>query len=592
MKDRNPPELRFSPNPNSAHLVDWRPWDQAALEEAKRKDRLILLSISAVWCHWCHVMDESTYSKKEIIDIINENFIPVRVDADMRPDVDNMYNQGGWPSTVFLTPDGEIVHGGTYIPPDDMFVRLERLIELYPAKRSMIESRFSDVKRELEMMKPTNIAPSTEQLRKVLNIIEESFDWTHGGFGSSQKFPNTDAIDLLTAQYSDSGNTKFREMVSITLGKMASGDIFDHVEGGFFRYSTKRDWSIPHYEKMLADNAGIIKNYLIASAVLDEPWMTNIAERTMKYVLDNLTDLKMYRFFGSQDADESYYIKNDRKGLKVPFIDKTTYTDSNARMISTLTYSYCLNGNYEHLALAERSAFFINESMYSPSAGVKHYYTGDTGFLSGVLSDNVLHAISLLDLYNVTGNNSYLRIARGISDLLIKDFFIEDVDRFRPSLNTTGTSPLHTGTLNDYNTCLVNFRVSLLFARLHYHLNLDEYLNTANKVLSSFGDIFDAYLPAAPVYGLALRWLFGDPLIFIIVAGQEVGSNFIGQIRKIHHPEKVVRLLSPDVDRTVIEDLGLPANVNAAYICEGKRCSRPVTEPDMIEREMQAFLKS
>src|SRR5512139_887628 len=117
-------EFRFSPRTNKAHLIRWRSWSLEMFDEAQKKHKLILLSISAVWCHWCHIMDETTYSNLELIDFINDNFIPVRVDADMRPDIDSLYNQGGWPSTTILTPQGEVISGGTYIPPEEMLARL------------------------------------------------------------------------------------------------------------------------------------------------------------------------------------------------------------------------------------------------------------------------------------------------------------------------------------------------------------------------------------------------------------------------------------------------------------------------------------
>jgi hypothetical protein len=131
-------DFRFSPKPNKAHLIQWRAWGQDSLEEAKKQDRLVLLSLSAIWCHWCHVMDETTYSNEEIIAFINDHFIPIRVDSDMRPDIDTLYNQGGWPSTVIMTPQGEVLTGGTYIPPDDMLGRLKRIADIFENDRGTI----------------------------------------------------------------------------------------------------------------------------------------------------------------------------------------------------------------------------------------------------------------------------------------------------------------------------------------------------------------------------------------------------------------------------------------------------------------------
>src|SRR5512144_2404081 len=144
-------EFRFSPRPNKAHLIQWRSWGADALAEARTRDRLILLSLSAVWCHWCHVMDETTYSDDEVIGFINANFIPVRVDADMRPDIDTLYNQGGWPSTAILTPQGEVISGGNYIPPGEMLGRLKRTAALYSGNRNAVLDRIEEIRAMKEL---------------------------------------------------------------------------------------------------------------------------------------------------------------------------------------------------------------------------------------------------------------------------------------------------------------------------------------------------------------------------------------------------------------------------------------------------------
>src|SRR5512146_156535 len=182
-------ELRFSSRPNKAHLIQWRSWGADALAEARTRDRLILLSMSAVWCHWCHVMDETTYSDDEIIGFINANFIPIRVDADMRPDIDTLYNQGGWPSTAILSPDGEVISGGNYLEPEELLARLKRALALYRSGRETISRGIEERKALKEMRRSreeegVHHLPDRDDAREIARVLEDAFDEKYGGFGT------------------------------------------------------------------------------------------------------------------------------------------------------------------------------------------------------------------------------------------------------------------------------------------------------------------------------------------------------------------------------------------------------------------------
>lgn len=173
MQDHNTDvsDFRFSPKPNNARLIRWRHWEREALEEAGKRGTLILLSISAVWCHWCHVMDETTYSDLEVIDFINRNLIPIRIDADLRPDIDSLYNQGGWPSTLILTPDGEILYGGTYISPQDMRLTLSKILEIHSNEKGRIDERISQIKAEKESAEIKASEPRCDDISRILSMI-------------------------------------------------------------------------------------------------------------------------------------------------------------------------------------------------------------------------------------------------------------------------------------------------------------------------------------------------------------------------------------------------------------------------------------
>jgi len=297
-------DFRFSPRPNKAHLVQWRNWGPEALEEARKKNRLILLSLSAVWCHWCHVMDETTYSNDELISYLNEHFIPIRVDADLRPDIDTLYNQGGWPSTTILTPQGEVISGGNYIPPEEMLARLKRTAALFSTDRSTITDRIEEVKamKELGRIREPGLSnpPDKGDLDKIVEVLKNSFDNIHGGFGYNQKFPNPDAIDFLLSRYARNKDESIKKIVTKTLDGMAKGGLYDKVEGGFFRYATKPDWSEPHYEKMLEVNAGLIRTYADASLAFNSKEYLAIVRESMGFVQARLYDPASGALYGSQ----------------------------------------------------------------------------------------------------------------------------------------------------------------------------------------------------------------------------------------------------------------------------------------------------
>ncbi|MBS1127500.1 MAG: hypothetical protein H6Q93_1489, partial [Nitrospirae bacterium] len=254
-------------------------------------------------------MDETTYSDVDVIAYINENFIPVRVDADMRPDIDGLYNQGGWPSTLVLTPEGNIVRGGTYILPEDMVSWLKKGVTAYRDDR-----RGSGEKREKKPEQAGEAKPEKPDLKRTVNNLRSAFDRQHGGFGMGQKFPNPEAIDFLLSAFTGSGDEETKEIITLTLDRMAAGEIYDDIGGGFFRYATRSDWSSPHYEKMLDLNAGLVRNYASASLALGKDSYRMVLGGTIGYIMHNLYDPKTGGFYGSQDADEGYYTAKTRGG--------------------------------------------------------------------------------------------------------------------------------------------------------------------------------------------------------------------------------------------------------------------------------------
>jgi uncharacterized protein YyaL (SSP411 family) len=307
--------------------VDWQEWGPEAFAKAQSEDKPILLDIGAVWCHWCHVMDRESYEDPMTAKIINDHFIAMKVDRDERPDVDTRYQaavasisgQGGWPLTAFLTPEGLPYFGGTYFPPKDQHGRpsLQRVLltmaEAFQTRRGEVDESAESVMAAIEQNETFHGGapdPGAELVAKLIASTLKQFDARHGGFGGQPKFPHPAAIDMLldTASRTEAGaeaNEAAKRAALVTLEKMAKGGIYDHLAGGFHRYSVDERWVIPHFEKMAYDNSGLLKNYVHAYQSFAAPECARIARETMQWMDEWLSDREHGGFYASQDADFS-----------------------------------------------------------------------------------------------------------------------------------------------------------------------------------------------------------------------------------------------------------------------------------------------
>jgi uncharacterized protein YyaL (SSP411 family) len=583
-------DFRFSPRPNRASLIQWREWSQETLEEAEKQDRLIVLALSAVWCHWCHVMDETTYSDEVIIGLINEKFIPVRVDADMRPDIDSLYNQGGWPSTVILTPGGEVLDGGNYIPPGDMKERLDRAFSLYTKDRDKIAKRMEEIKlRRMLMQGSMTGAPDKTDIDGIVELLKSMFDDRNGGFGSGQKFPNPDAADFLLSVHAKSRDAELRKIVTRTLDRMAQGEVYDHIEGGFFRYATKPDWSEPHYEKMLEVNAGLIRSYANASLAFGMDRYRRVVRESLRYVQGNLYDATSGALFGSQDADESYYRKQHRRKLTKPFVDRTVYADSASLMISALITAGEATGEQQYLPMAVKAGEFMIKNLYRPADGLFHSFRGGKASLPGLLNDNALFGSALLDLYNATGERRYLDRAGRVSQVITNKFYDPKARRFRSSLVAAGVAPLTPGILAEMNDRMANYRAARFLGRLSNYTRDKNVKEIVGAALTTLSATYRNYTPQAPSYGIALQWNIGEPVEIMVLADGNRVREYLAAVNNVYVPEKVVRVLSLAEDREEIKSYGYKTQ-ESVYLCAGRRCSKPIKDPGKVGDELRRFI--
>jgi uncharacterized protein len=313
-QETSPYLLQHAENP-----VDWNPWDEEALQRARDEDKVILLSIGYSACHWCHVMAHESFENDAIAAQMNDLFVNIKVDREERPDIDALYmasvqamtGHGGWPMTVFLTPEGKPFYGGTYFPPSDRggmpgFPRvMQGVHEAYQNRRDQVlesadtmANRLGDVfRRELP---PGALKP--ELFDNALDNLERQYDAANGGFGGAPKFPAAMTVDLLLRIHHRNGSEQALDMAHHTLDRMARGGLYDQVGGGFHRYTVDGVWLVPHFEKMLYDNALLADVYVQAYQATGEAFYRTIAEETLDYVLREMTSPEG-GFYSTQDAD-------------------------------------------------------------------------------------------------------------------------------------------------------------------------------------------------------------------------------------------------------------------------------------------------
>jgi uncharacterized protein YyaL (SSP411 family) len=312
--ETSPYLLQHAHNP-----VDWYPWGEEAFAKAREEDRPIFLSIGYSACHWCHVMERESFENEQTAAILNEDFVAIKVDREERPDVDSIYMQavqmmtghGGWPMSMFLTPSGKPFFGGTYFPPEDRhgmpsFQRvLEHVANVYRSRRDEVEEASNEVQtaiaRQLSVrMKGGAIEHSA--LDNAAAQIVGNYDPVHGGFGGAPKFPPSMTLDFLMQVSHRTSNPRLREIIVDTLTKMARGGIYDQVGGGFHRYSVDARWLVPHFEKMLYDNALLARLYTRAWQWTKEPLFAQTANETLGFVMREMTSPDG-AFYATLDAD-------------------------------------------------------------------------------------------------------------------------------------------------------------------------------------------------------------------------------------------------------------------------------------------------
>lgn len=590
-------EFRFSPRPNLAHEIKWSHCSDTVFEQARQEDKPVLLSISAVWCHWCHVMDEESYSYRPVIDLINKYYLPVRVDSDRRPDINRRYNMGGWPTTVVLTPDGYIIDGGTYMPPKELYGFLSEIRSLYRNHKDDF-ARQVRAAEEVFLRKSKKDAAPDSTLNdsiyyKAVTAVMNSYDDMYGGFGRQPKFPHPEMLDLLNRHYFKTKDEKVKEMVINTLDAMSEGGMYDREAGGFFRYSTTRDWSIPHYEKMLEDNARLLNTYLDSYMLYGRGKYKSVAEQVINFMNTTLLDLEKGTFGGSQDADEEYYKlkRTERAGKKPPYVDRTTYVDWNALAVSSYIKARYAIGAAECLSIALKNINFLLNECFDEKTGMVHYYLDGRGH-GGILSDQAHVIKALLDVYQSLGDFAYLEEAKKLAGLTCDIYFDKAGGGF---YEDAPESKVLKRILGGEKSPPLNGLMAEVLMTLHFLRGDRRFLDAARSTLEQFASADAEDIYRSPVLASALDLYLNGPVKVTIVGSPDDRKTLDFRIRtlKTYIPNRVVESLDVKTQYDTLRERGYEAVEGAAaYICMGSKCLEPVITVESMENAFEREFRS
>jgi uncharacterized protein len=405
--------------------VEWLEWSPAAFERARQESKPILLSISANWCHGCGVMDRVSYADPAVASAIAAGFVPVRVDADRRPDINDRYNLDGWPTTACLTSSGEILTGTTYLPADGLKAMLAEVSDAYATRREMLDDRATQAaaaRRARLRTRTVGVEPDLSAQAWIASQVVAQCDPDNGGFGSDGKFLHVAALSASLGEYAQTRDATLARALTLTLDGMAGGAIHDQIDGGFFRYAAGRDWTRPHTEKMLDDQIGLAVLYLDAARILEQPRWRDVARSVIGYVRRTLSDEASLAFFASQAADDAYYQVQTgalRRTLDPPTVDRTPFTDLTARAAAAWMQAGTALGD---VALSEAGARALDRILtltYRPGEGLAHWFDAHVG-VRGLLTDQVHASRALLMLHDATGNPTWSMLAEELMRTAIR----------------------------------------------------------------------------------------------------------------------------------------------------------------------------
>jgi uncharacterized protein YyaL (SSP411 family) len=645
INETSPYLLQHAHNP-----VDWYAWGPEALERAAKEDKLILLSIGYSACHWCHVMEHESFENPTIARLMNDNYVSIKVDREERPDLDQIYmtavqmmtGGGGWPMTVFLLPTGEPVFGGTYFPPEDRYGRpgfprvLETIAGAYRTRKEEILENAKGFREQLSkqaLRKGAGESIDASLLDHAYRAIGSRFDPREGGFGGAPKFPPSMSLDFLLRYHHRTGDEHALHMTALTLDKMACGGMYDQVGGAFHRYSTDDHWLVPHFEKMLYDNALLARVYVDAYRLIGKPLYKQIAEETLDFILREMR-APDGSFYSTQDADSEgvegkYYVWNldefravvgdDAEMLSrhfdvsehgnweesnilnvrvepdpalIPEIeaakkklyaarsqrvkpgrDEKILTDWNGLMLRAFAEAAAFLGRDDYREAAEANANFVLTTMWDGHRLLHAFKDGRARF-NGYLDDYANLADGLFALYELTFESKWRDACVQIVDRMIEQFWDSEGGGFYFTGKDHEALLTRTKDFFDNATPAGNSVAADVLVRLAAILNRQDYREKAEEIFSATGSLLKQY---ASGFGrlLAAYDFYIGPSKEILIAGSP--EAFANALRMRYLPRAVIAV---DAGRPIID--GKPT----AYVCENFTCQQPTTDLTVFQSQL------
>lgn len=482
--------------------ISWRPWCAESFARAHAEAKPVLLSISAPWSRWGGEMDRTSYADQTVVRLVNDRFVPIRVDADRRPDIMERYGLAGLPTTAFLTADGAVITGGTFVAVERLSAVLRQVADAFAARRDEIAARSRAAAGE-PPARPTAEALPEQPLA---DSVFQTFDSVHGGFGTSPKFPLTAPLHLALALHATTGDARWRSIVECTLDAMGAGDLHDEVDGGFFRTATGRDWTMPQQEKLLSVNAAMLRILVDAATALNVVRYLDLAAGIVRYVQTWLADTAEGGWAGSQRADDDYYslpTPEERWRHTAPGIDRTLYSCWNGAMISAALQAGHRLDDTHFAEFAVKSLERVLLDCYQPGAGVAHYFDGHAA-VRGLLDDQIAMATAALDAAEATGHVPYEMMAEELALYALRTMWDERDGGLFDRTTTNGDEDI--GLLrHSVKPFVSNCEAARLFARLAAASGHHEFADRARETLTCMAPLAAQQGPLAAHYLLAVR---------------------------------------------------------------------------------------
>jgi hypothetical protein len=577
--------------------IRWQHFDPATLKAAAAAERPVLMVITAPWCQYCRELLGTSFADPQVVAAVNEGFVAVLVDAERRPDVNQRYGTGGWPTIAWLTPDGELIAHENFLTTEQLRRQMERVRAAWRQKRQDIEKGL----RELWAHRDDRTPAVRGRLRRemvddIADAIYDKFDHRYGGFGSGSKFPHPEALDFALVQVSKRADERMREVVTLTLDRMMDSPLHDAVEGGFFRFSRTPDWQTPNYEKLLDQNALVLRAYLEGYQVFGKDAYARTAQGIVDWMLKTMRDPQTGAFAGSQHGDADYFVcgADERAHRVPPTIDRTVYCNSAAIAVSSLLKAAAVLSQPQWRDHAMQALRFLLEHLYD-GRDVHHYWDG-TYHLPGMLADQALLIRALIDASQNTGDADLLLPAERIAERAIARQKAPS-GGFYDILHDPGNQ----GSMRRRNRSILdNATMAESLVRLSYLSRRPEFYREAVAALESFANDYKEYGYYVAGYGRAVDLIFYEPLFLTIVGDRD--SAELVELRRtalaIYVPSRIVQTLDPKHDPILLARSGLAVEATPVVHLMVGQTPRGVarTPPELlaaiesIERERRSHL--